>query len=351
MQKKIITIIFLTVTILTSAYADPWFATGPFMSNSGYGEALGESSLSVNMDDNINYGTYGAQHDFIKSPRYYDSDLAIQYAYGLTSKVDIHANVTYTQNKNSGSTYEHIGDTVFAVGYQVLSQTSKYNSTLRARFGLILPTGKYQNLRPLLKTTDATGAGSYQPAIGLIFKHQFIFNDENYLNFYASTDLRYAHKVRINGLSAYGGSTSTRGVIRPGNSLNFDLAAELSLSKQLAIIFECYIYLQQPSSFNGKVSDDLASYLIERRKFAGLESHRRGPPRIRFNPVQPTIHTQGNPLFIGSGSVVMLTLSPAVEYSINDNFGILAGAWISTPGGSNTMAFVSPMLSFVASWG
>jgi hypothetical protein len=192
----------------------------------------------------------------------------------------------------------------------------------------------------------------------MVFEHQFIFNETNYLNFYANMDIRYAHKVLLHGLSAYGGSNTTLGVMRPGNSLDFDLAAEFSVTKKLALVMEGFFYMQQGSSFNGVVSEFLNKFIDSRRFAAGfdtLKSRQVGPVRtkarqILFNAVMPSNHNLGNKEFIGSNSVTMLTIAPAIEYSITKHMGLIGGAWLTLPGQSNTPAFVSPVLGFVASW-
>jgi hypothetical protein len=356
MLKKIIKIIkitFILTMLIQTVHAEPWFATGPLLTDSNDFLKVGQSELGLSVDNNINYGIYDSSHSFVKSPRYYAGDLIAEYVYGLSDKFDFYTTLTYTQNKSEGQSYEHLGDTLISSEYKIRKQSSKYNSSLRLRASLILPTGQHQNLKPRLYTTDATGAGSYQPSIGFVFQHRFIFNEENYLNFFASTNLRYAHKVRIHGLSAYGGSNTTSGVIRPGNSLDIILSTELSLTQKLSIVMEGFFYMQQGSTFNGIVSESLDEFLQARQRDAGL--HQVGPVRTRvrqiiFNTVMPTIHNLGNSQFIGSNSVAKLTIAPCIEYSITKKMGIIGGAWLSVPGGSNTEAFVTPVLQFVAGW-
>jgi hypothetical protein len=340
-------VLFFLLLITKSIYAlEPWF-TGPLLAEHALVKSAGHEQILIFVNNSHNYGIYDTNHTFVKTPMYYDSHILVQYIYGLSKDVDVEFNIDYRKNENEGKTYSRLADSVLMIGYQLLRQNgSVYNSDLRLLFSLILPTGRWDSLNPSLHTTDATGFGSYQPAIGLVFSHLFSLKNGHYLTSYLEANIRYASTVKINGLSAYGGTKLTQGHIRPGNSTDFNIVSEYDLTQNWALCMEAYVYAQQGSVFNGIISDDLSAFV---QRSVALRS--RGLNReILFNQYFPNMHNIGNRFFTGNNSVYLLSIAPAIEYNFSKSFGLIGGAWLSLAG-KNHPAFVAPVIGIVKAWG
>lgn len=341
-------LIIFIISLISSklSFSEPWQATGPLLAVGANVQSYGAYNISMYLKNGVNYGIYDPSQQFVPSPRYYGNSFDAAFNYGLAKDMDFSVVLSYVQNENEGQMYERLGDTLFVLDFQYMTQgDSKYKSSLLLEANLLVPTGKYKDLLPKYYTADSTGAGSYQPAVGIRFQHNFIFSEEHYLNLYVNTHLRYALPVKLDGLSSYGGSLSTDGVVNPGHSIDFSLSLEYSLNKYWSTVIESFVYAQQPSKFLGIVSDDLSNFIATRESYINRKLR-----KIIFNAVMPSIHNIGNNLFTGSGSVTMLTLATSIEYSISDSIGFIAGVWFSTPGGKNTIAFYNPMIGFVGNW-
>lgn len=338
---------FFAILITNSIYAlEPWF-TGPMLAEHAAVKSVGSQMLSMYINNTNNYGIYDDNHNFVKTPMYYDSHILAQYVYGISKNVDVEFNIDYRKNENEGKTYSRLADSLLMVGYQLTRQNhSVFDSDLRLLFSIILPTGRYDRLNPLLNTADATGYGSYQPSIGLVFGHLFPLNNGHYLTSYFEGNIRYASTVKINGLSAYGGTKFTQGDIRPGNSTDFNIISEYNLTQNWALCMEAYVYAQQGSVFNGNITDDLSAF-IQRNVALRTRGLNR---RILFNQYFNNIHNIGNKFFMGNNSVYLFSIAPAIEYNFSKSFGLIGGTWLSLAG-KNSPAFVSPIIGFVKVWG
>ncbi|MDF1758702.1 MAG: hypothetical protein P1U74_10470 [Legionellaceae bacterium] len=348
-MKYIFSVLTLLFTLaFNSVYAlEPWF-TDPIIADHADIVPLGHEQLDLYLSDTTNYGIYDEHHSFTPTPNYYSRDLQPQYIFGLTKNIDCEVDLDFVRNENDGKSSTGIGDTVIMLGYQLSTQKNNKNkSDIRILFSTIFPTGRFDKLLPGTHTADATGAGSYQPSIGLLFQHLFALKNGHYLKAFAETNIRYASDVTIEGLSAYGGTIHTQGKMRPGNSMDLDLAAEYNLTQNWALAFETFVYAQQPSAFKGRITPDVERFI---QRLNGLRRRIGNRTSIIRNEYMPTNHNIGNGSFIGSGSVFMFTILPAIEYNISANFGFIGGVWLSI-GGKNTPAFYSPTIGFSKKWG
>ena len=325
------------------------FGLYPYIFQNGLHVKKGYLSVGVTGSQNTGYGIYDAEQTYVPSPSFFTNSVTLTGDYGLTDKWDFLFALNYTQNESSLKRFDHIGDTSFTLSYQISNQwESKFGANSSLQISLLVPTGKFNNLNQNLNTTDATGGGTYQPAISFSFDKSFEFKNGRSMAIYALAGLTYSTKVKLGGLSAYGGSTSTIGRIRPGNAFNFGAGAIYNASEKFSFTVEYDVFAAQPSTFKGQISNDFASFVQSRRQdfTSSTASNRFVRSRILFNEIMPTLHNIGGNSFIGSGAVTMLSISPTVTYNYNNTLNISFTMSTSVPGGKNATAFYSPMLTF-----
>ena len=342
---KIILLLIL-ISINCAFGAGPRLAITPLLINDKLFLPSGWLSASITGTQMNGYGTYGANHLYIPSPMYFSNTMDLTINYGLTDTWDFLFDINYTQNKSSLRSYNKIGDTLLSLGYNIIGPTQP-DTNLRLSLSLLIPTGKFSRLNYNLYTNDATGGGSYQPSLGFTFSHSFQLNPDHSLTLYSNSGLTYAYDVTLSGLSAYGGTESTTGIIRPGNTVNFLIGTTYSLTDKWSASFEYSIYASQPSRFKGLISENLKEYIQYRLSQTSSSRSKNGyeRPRTKFNAVFPTIHNIGGQDFLGSGAVTMLSMNPSLSYNITDSYNLVFIFSVSSPGGRNTTAFYSPSLT------
>lgn len=347
-MTTLIRILALLIILIfqNASCAIPREAIIPLLINDKLSLPSGWITTSLTGSQMNGYGTYDSTHLYIPTPMYFSNNMNLSINYGLSDTLDFLISLYYVQNKSSLRNYNYIGDTSITLGYDIVGAAQK-NTKLRLELSLLIPTGKYNHLKENLFTTDATGAGSYQPSIGFSFSHDFAVIPEHKLTLYSNSGLTYTYKVPLNGISAYGGTDSTIGSIRPGNALNFLIGTTYAVTQKLSASLEYSIYAAQPSTFKGIISDDLEEYI--KYRLSAFNSTKPGEgylrPRILFNFVLPTIRNIGGDNFLGSGSVAMLSMTPSISYKLENDYNLTFSMSVSTPGGKNTTAFYKPSLT------
>lgn len=332
MKQKSSRIISLISFLLMPAalFADPWF-TGPLLALPGQTVPRGHINASLGIPVSVSNETYNREWQMNAYPAFKSTQIAPEFIYGLADHFDVQYDAIYFINENSQRSYEHVGDTSIMLGYQALTQTPN-NATpdLRITLQEIFPSGVYDQLAPLNNGTDITGAGSYQTALGLNFQYLTAFDDIHYLNSHVSFTYSHAATVLLNGLSAYGGTELTNGLIAPGDSIGIDLAGEFTLTQHWAAVLEGNFIYQQASRFRGVADEETTR-----------------TPRLIINNPRLSSLTGGS--VIGKGNLDQITLAPGIEYNFSANYGVVAGAWF-TIAGKNTPSFVAPMILLNAYW-
>lgn len=337
MQKRFSTIMMLSIFLCQSSYADPWF-TGPLLAIAAQNEEPGHFSGYINTGIALSDNIYDQHWALVDQQHYSTSVTTSELSWGLTDKVDVQYDFIYKINQHERRSYEHIGDTVVTLGYQALTQKQNHGPDLRLIIQEILPTGLYNQLTPILNGVEATGSGSYQTLLGINLQYLSQLTPEHYLNSHLNIGYNFPGDVSIQGLSVYGGTSATRGTINPGNSVNIDIAEELSLTQNWAVVIEANFNYQRASSFRGTVGT----------RQAGDPSPVSSHFPYAKNQFLPTKFNIGNPE-IGSGNQDQITLAPAIEYNMSENFGVISGVWL-TVAGKNTIQFIMPTIQFNAAW-
>jgi len=307
-----IAIFFLT---FNGAYASPWF-TGPLLASSGKTIPLGHANLEMYGFFTKNHGEFNRHWKLVPSPGGEVTQFNPLLSYGLADWVDTQFSAPYTINRRLGKTGRHLGDVSALLGFQLLKQkTATWSPDLRLTIQQIFPTGRFENLSPENQGTDITGLGSYQTNFGLNFQYLYWLGSSFYLQTRLNLNYQYAQSVNLNGLSAFGGNTMTKGKVKPGNLASIDLSSELSLTQNWVIVMEGFFFNQHASRFQGITG----------------------------------ANHQGLPLMIGHGGIEEFSLAPAIEYNFSSNYGLIAGAWFAVKG-KDAPNFISTVVAFNAYW-
>lgn len=331
--------------ICQATYADepdPWF-TGPLFANSGQTVPRGHVDVVLS-GYNLKVDTFYNrlwQKEPIDTAKTFEFDP--EFLYGLTDTLDLQFIMSYLYNQNENSVYSHIGDTSIAIGYQAFTQ-EQYRPDLRIALQQIIPTGLYNNLSDSLNGANITGMGSNQTSLAFNFQYLSKLSSDHYMDTTLNIAYTHAMDVAVQGLNAYGGTSSTHGHIKPGDSISIDLAAEISLTNNWVAVLEGLYFYQQAAVFRGVVGvatpNDPPPIGPRRDRLR----KRRFPHRLI-----PSRHNIGGANGIGNGNLDEITLAPAIEYNFSEQYGVVAGVWF-TVAGKNTPAFAAPMITFNAYW-
>ena len=341
MQKLSGITLVTAIALITShaSYADPWF-TGPLLAPPAQTVARGHVNAFFMTGNASSNAIYNREWHQISQQSFTTSQIIPQFFYGLTDDVDIEYNALYVINQSGAVSYEHVGDSSIALGFQALSQ-QKNNALpdLRITLQEVLPSGIYDRFDPVNAGVESTGMGSYQTAVAFNFQYLSPINENHYLYSHLSVSYTYANSVNINGLSTYGGTSLTTGRIDPGNAIDIDLAGEFTLTQNWVAVMEANFLYQQESTFHGFVGTRASGDPIAPGNALISKNFRR---------LFPTKHNIGKP-DIGSGNLDQITLAPALEYNFSSNLGVIAGIWF-TVAGKNTPQFTTSLFQFTATW-
>lgn len=332
----LITAFFLICQV---GYADPWF-TGSLLAQPAQTVPRGNKVLFLEVANPVTSAIYDREWQRKSINTYTSTDISPVFMYGLTDHIDIEYIIPYQINQSNMGYYEHIGDSSIFLGFQALSQ--KNNNALpnlRITIGETFPSGLYENFKSSNVGVAATGIGSYQTSLAFNFQYLSQLSERHYLNTYVGIEYTYASTVAIHGLSAYGGTSQTRGNITPGNAISLDWAAELTLTQRWVAVMEANFIYQQASRFYGTLGTDRTINQIN-----------IPAPRLRrlLSRRFPTKHNIGG-TGIGNGHLDQISLAPALEYNFSPNYGVDAGVWF-TVAGKNTPQFIAPVIEFTATW-
>lgn len=291
------------------------FYTGPLLAPSANVIPKGHVNVQPYLFWTKTYGAYSRTWHQTHIPR---SSVTLEPVviaqYGMTQFMDINLNVhAFYQRKGDQQDFNY-GDTSLTCGFQLL-QDFLHNPlpACVVEVGMIFPTGKYQK-RDLRKNgTDITGAGTYSTTFSLNFQKNFnrVFRQTldplNYHPFLFRWSFGYEinSNVSVEGINAYGGSPSTKGRVKPGNTFITVFAWEYSFTEQWVFATDWQYECTPKSTFSG---------------------NNGGVP-------------------VGTPASQSWSVAPAIEYNITSKMGALAGVWFSFAG-RNSSQFVTGICSF-----
>jgi len=256
-------------------------------------------------------GSYNGDGSFLKKKRINQTSLQLLLETGITSFLDFTLLVTGSQNQTGNHHTTVYKDTQAFFGLQFLEdKKGTALPDLRLVIGESFPTGQYQKLNPETATIGSGGVGSYQTIFVLVAGKIFYTFPRHPFKINLNLESVVSTKTNVSGFNLYGGAYDTKGTVDPGTGYTVNLAFEFSLTRKWVIGSDIHYVRQNKIPFKGN----------------------------------PGTLPSGAAADAGLPSSNQLSLAPTLEYSYNENFGLLGGAWFTVTG-SNTPQFFSGVFS------
>lgn len=287
----------------------PWL-TGPLLAKSAYTVSPPHWSLKPYFYFNVYTGTYDKHWKAHSTPNFYSTTAQLQIKRGLIKGWDFLFYPQFVYNETEGKHYGYVGDT--AIGFGVQLRDSKFKDkapALKLTLKANIPLGKYQHLNPHLKGTDAIGTGSWLPTIEFHTSKLWRVSGIHYIDMRLVLGYTVGTAVHVKGFNSYGGASTTKGIVYPGNALSIDWAIQYSLTHRWAL------------------ACDLVYVYANKRRFSGKAGS-----------------SDGIPVQMKAPSSEVFSLAPAIEYNWSRNIGIIGGVWF-TFAGRNANQFTNGIIA------
>lgn len=290
----------------------PWF-TGPLISPNAVVQPPGQIYEQVYLFDMWATRSYNGNWHTRSIPLFRMWSILCQTAIGLFDRVDVQVVPKWDRNSSRGHVSLHIEDLPVGFDYQIVkTNNDAWYPSVKVGIFEVLPTGKYQKLKPNKRGTDSTGAGSYRTQADLVFQNLYHVYDNHYLRGRFSLIYTYFHPTRVKGLNTFGGAKDTKGTVSPGHNFSSILGLEYTLTQNWVLSCECIYDHFNRTSFHG----------------------------------HPGFSAPGVRAVVGAPSKENLSFTPCIEYNVSKTFGFILGSWFST-NGRNTPKFDSVVFSVV----
>ena len=315
MKNKLLPCLLLSLLSCNTVYADdnsenlPWL-TGPLLAPPSLTMPAGKTNIEPFLFITNTFGKYNNHWSATNVADKITTSPVLFIVQGLSKHFDIQASIPYIMNASQQQFASGIGDVGAGLGFQALNQkTGSWRPDLRLVLQETFPSGRYENLNPNKKGTDAIGAGSYQTAIQANFGKLVKFKGEHYLNTTLSFSYIIPSAVKIRGFNTYGGGFNTNGTLMYGNVFITDLAFEYTLTEHWV-----------------PAVDMVYSVSSNTNKFSGTAGTTASGGSIAATTSQPGFQ--------------QISLAPAIEYNFSSHLGLIVGSWF-TIAGKNSGQFAS----------
>lgn len=307
---RLIASVFLLLNLPALSFASPWF-TGPLLASAGHTVAPGDVNIEPYFMYTDDFGLYGPHWRVIKVPKTHTFRVSPSMTFGFNNYIDISAVIPQDNHYKEGQSAHSMGETSFGIGFQALEdKPDSWQPDLRIVISETLPSAKYRNLDPAKLGVDAFGNGTYRTDLSFNFQKLMKPLAEHYMRGRLSLHYTNSSKAHLISFNAFGGGFNTLGDIKPGAQFTATTSLEFQLTQHWVPVFE-FQYLQQKGT------------------------HFSGNKGTTAN---------GETAAIGHGNIEQLSLSPAMEYNFNANWGVIAGTWFSIRG-QDTNEFITGMLA------
>jgi hypothetical protein len=290
------------------APGNPWL-TGPLLTPSANTIPKGHFNIETYvyvLNDEGKYNTRGIQATNRINPRATNVPFVIQM--GLADRIDLTIIPQFTYSYGHGRQDVSMGDLIIGTSYQLLRHSEKhYGLTWNAGLKQLFPSGRFENLNPIYAGNDCCGSGSWSTTLFTAVAKQYHIQRQNFLSARSAFQAIFYMPTEIHGTNAFGGDSSTTGRFDRGFSCIWDIGLEFTISRHWAIAL------------------DIENQYMTKAKFTGVTAHTVGNPKESY----------------------MLSFAPAIEYNFNENWGFIAGVWVSAFG-TNDQGFVNGL--FALNW-
>ncbi len=300
---------FIASSAVKADGIDPFY-TGSLISPSPAVPKAGLLAVEPYVFYSINPGSYGPNGGFRSSA---NKTTALQtltlLKYGITDHLSIELlpQSSWNFDQRGFDSGSQFGDLPVELEYRLLDQDKKTGKpSITASVGMNVPTGRYQNL---YGPADGSGSGTYRVRLGLLAQ-SLLYGESQHpvrIRLYATGSVPVSG-VGIHCFSAFGTDGSFNGYAESGLGGSVGASVEYSITQKIVFAFDVY------HAYN-------------------LTSHVYG---VEANGVSANSQ---------SGNADNTQIAPAIEYSFNDNFGIIAGVALTVQG-DNTSSLVQPQIAF-----
>lgn len=297
-MKKFLFLLFL-ISITYSFSRDKAYFTGPLLTPSADNLEPNQMNLQPYIYVIDNYAKYDSSwhHLTTNTDLSINSELYVQL--GLLKFLDVTFDFFASYNKLDDIDSFEYGDTTVTFGLQILKdEKGTFKPSIRLCLEETFPTGKYKKLNPNKNGIDSSGSGSYETGINLVFSKIVYFIKNHPINLRLSFNQSIPTKVKVEEFNTYGGGFNTSGKVRPPFSFVLASAFEFSFTKHFIYAMDFVYQRSSSTKFHGENGTD---------QYGNIASNT-------------------------SGSSVLFSMAPALEYGFTENLGILAGAWFSVFG-------------------
>lgn len=282
----------------------PWYS-GPLLTGSASNVDPGMMLLQPYLFTTVTHASYNDDRDSKNIPNILTLNPLFYFETGITTWMDLFGTFSAAFNRQNDHWASYSEDSSLGLGFQIQRETP-YIPKVRLAISETLPTGKHDNLDPSNGGIDATGGGSFNTTFSLNLSKVFWWNKLHPTAMRTNLVYTFTTPTHVDNFNAYGGGQGTDGKVKPGNSWSIDVGYEYSITQRW--VFACdavYSYFNK-SSFSGKKGRD----------------------------------ANGLPFSIGGPSGDQLSFSPAIEYNLSPDMGMVAGVWF-TATGRNSSNFIS----------
>jgi hypothetical protein len=288
----------------------PWY-TGPLITGSADNLPKGKINIQEYVFFDWQFGEFNNQRSPQGIATITTINPVILLQGGITTWLDFTLNTQGVFRWQKNNSAQEFGDINLTFGLQLLKE-NPYRPSVRFTIGESFPTGKYERLNANKNGIDASGSGAFETVIGLNISKIFWQMPLHPVRVRFSSSYAIAnHDVHVEDSHAYGGGFGTSGVIDVGQTLNFNLGVEVSITQQWVFATDIAYTYSQESTFSGKEGLDMSGIQAEN----------------------------------GAPSSDQLSVAPAIEYNFSDTGGFIGGIWFPITG-RNSGNFFALILSY-----
>ncbi len=288
-------------------FANLPFFTGPLITPTAEVVTLGHWDFEPYVYVTSNYGVY--DHHWNLHTGGHAITVLSQFPVwvGLTSFMDISFLPQFNSRFKNGLSSTQIGDVQITLDFQLVTATpTNYLPGIKFAITETFPTGPYENLSPSKDGVDIGGGGLYQTEFEIVASRQFAITPCHYLSLRTAFLYNFAPPSHVRGFHSYGGGFGADGKIKIGDQFTWLSSFEYNIGIHWALACDLQFLYSKSSSFSGKIGE----------------------------------LSNGQPANIALPAGYQWSLAPAIEYNVNQNIGMIAGAWGSFAG-KNSPAFLS----------
>lgn len=278
-------------------YTNPWF-TGPLLAPDARCVGWGHVRVQPYFVGTDRYGTFNHAWWQQSTPVVNSYSFQPLITFGIYHGMDIQVSMQVLQhNRNDGAHSTRIGDISIVYGLQLARDIrNSWVPDIRATFGTIIPTGYYQRLSAGKKSTDITGSGAWEPALGLNFQKVYHLHDIHFLRLSIALNYIWPSTVAVRGLNRYGGGYGSDGAAHPGKKGNVDVAFEYNITRSFTFCSDFLVSHSGHSWLSGKKGFDADGNAI---KSGGIKDSWQA------------------------------SIAPALQWNFSEKAGIIGGVWYS----------------------